>query len=133
AALSIVALAVAALGRTHISAAASQDSGQLVPTFNRDIAPLLFDRCGSCHHPGGSAPFSLLSYAAVRPHASLVAAVTKSRTMPPWKSEPGYGEFVDQHQLSDAEVERIQRWVSGGMPEGNPIDLPPTPKWSSDW
>ena len=32
-------------------------------TFAKDIAPLVADRCGMCHHPGGSAPFSLLTYA----------------------------------------------------------------------
>src|SRR5207245_1574658 len=36
----------------------SQASGQV--TFTRDIAPLLFERCGACHHPDGPAPFSLL-------------------------------------------------------------------------
>ena len=35
-------------------------------TFNKDVAPLLVDRCGMCHHPGGSAPFSLLSYPDVK-------------------------------------------------------------------
>src|SRR5258706_8806983 len=34
-------------------------------TFARDVAPIIFDHCGMCHHPGGSAPFSLLTYPAV--------------------------------------------------------------------
>src|SRR5258706_7579479 len=69
-------------------------------TFNKDIAPIIFDRCGTCHHPGGMAPFSLLTYAAAKQRASLIAAVTKSRTMPPWKAEPGYGEFIGQQPLT---------------------------------
>ena len=30
-------------------------------TFNRDIAPILYENCVVCHRPGESAPFSLLS------------------------------------------------------------------------
>src|SRR5215813_6615879 len=31
-------------------------------TFDKDIAPIIFDNCASCHRPGAVAPFSLLSY-----------------------------------------------------------------------
>src|SRR5712692_1480457 len=51
-------------------------------TFNKDIAPLLFDRCAQCHHPEGSAPFSLLTYQAARQHATQMAVVTRKRLMP---------------------------------------------------
>src|SRR5258706_9581310 len=86
-------------------------------TFARDVAPIIFDHCGMCHHPGGSAPFSLLTYPAARQRATQIAAVTKSRFMPPWKSEPGYGEFVGQRHLSEAEVGVLQRWVASGAAE----------------
>lgn len=111
---------------------AGQESPRPI-TYNKDIAPLLFERCGSCHHPDGAAPFSLLTYASAKPRASLIAAVTKSRLMPPWKSEPGYGDFIGHRHLSDAEIDRIQRWVAGGAPEGDPRDLPPTPGWTGGW
>ena len=53
--------------------------------------------------------------------------------MPPWKSEPGYGEFVGHVHLTDAEVDRIERWVAAGAPEGDPRDLPPPPVWTDGW
>ena len=88
-------------------------------TFAKNVAPLVFERCVICHHDGGSAPFSLASYAAVRQHAQQIAAVTKSRFMPPWKAEPGYsGDFVGQHPLTAAEIAMIQRWVDQGAVEG---------------
>jgi tetratricopeptide (TPR) repeat protein len=102
-------------------------------TFDKDIAPLLFARCGMCHHPEGSAPFSLLTYRAARQHATQIALVTKSRLMPPWKAEPGYGEFVGLHPLSDAEIDLIRRWVDAGAPEGKGRDLPPAPHWTAGW
>jgi tetratricopeptide (TPR) repeat protein len=103
------------------------------PTFSRDVAPIIFRQCGQCHHPGGSAPFGLLTYAAARSHATQIALVTKSRLMPPWKVEPGHGDFIGLRPLSDDEIAVIQRWVAGGAPEGNRRDLPPAPQWSGGW
>ena len=44
-------------------------------TFNRDIAPILFARCASCHRPGEIGPFSLLDYRDVRQHATQIVEV----------------------------------------------------------
>ena len=102
-------------------------------TFARDIAPIVFEHCASCHRPGQAAPFSLLTYNDVRRRAHLIAAMTKSRSMPPWKPEPGYGEFAGERRLSDRQVELIQQWVELGTPEGDVNDLPPAPRWTGDW
>ena len=103
-------------------------------TFSKDIAPVVFAKCGTCHHPGGSAPFSLLSYAAARPHASQIATVTKTGFMPPWKAEAGVGgDFVGQEHLTDTELGLIQQWVANGAVEGDPHDLPPTPRYTEGW
>jgi tetratricopeptide (TPR) repeat protein len=124
-------LACGAVVSTIVSA---NQSGPAEPaTFSKDIAPILFDRCGTCHHPDGPAPFSLLTYAAARQRASLIAIVTKTHLMPPWKSEPGYGDFVGHKHLSEAQIDLIQRWVTGGAPEGDPRDLPPLPTWVAGW
>jgi len=63
-------------------------------TYTKDIAPLLNDRCAMCHHPGGSAPFSLLTYTDARRHAAQIVKVTADRFMPPWKADPSDGPFV---------------------------------------
>src|ERR1700674_228526 len=68
-------------------------------TFTKDIGPLVFAQCASCHRPEGSAPFSLLTYADVKRHARDIATVTANRSMPPWKPEPGYGDFVGTRRL----------------------------------
>jgi cytochrome c-type biogenesis protein CcmH/NrfG/mono/diheme cytochrome c family protein len=97
-------------------------------TFSKHIAPIVFDRCATCHRPNGAAPFSLLTYADARSRGSLMAAVTRRRFMPPWKAEPGYGDFAGQRHLSDQEIRLFQQWVEAGVPEGNPRDLPPRPR-----
>ena len=100
-------------------------------TFTRDIAPILYQRCIACHRPGEVAPFPLLTYADAAKRAALIAQVTATRYMPPWKPEPGYGDFEGARGLTRAEIEAIRRWAATGAPEGNPADLPPVPAASS--
>ncbi len=102
-------------------------------TFAKDVAPLVFDRCGSCHRPGGPAPFSLLTYEQVKQRARLIATVTGSGFMPPWKAEAESGPFVGQKPLTRAERDMIRRWVDAGADEGDPRDMPATPTWTDDW
>ena len=102
-------------------------------TYTKDIAPLIADRCALCHHPGGSGPFSLVSYDDVKRRAALVAAVTSRRYMPPWKADPSDGPFVGQHPLADEEIALIRRWVDEGAPEGDPILAAPPRTWTDGW
>ena len=103
------------------------------PTFTRDVAPLLFQRCAPCHRPGQAAPFSLLTYEDVRPRARRIADVVEQRTMPPWKPEPGHGRFKWDRRMADAEVELISEWVDQGMLRGNPADMPSPPVFADGW
>src|SRR5215471_6000785 len=77
-------------------------------TFNQQIAPIIYKNCSTCHRPGESAPFSLLSYEDAKRHAAQIAKVTKSRFMPPWLPEHGYGDFAEERRLSDAQIALIQ-------------------------
>ena len=105
----------------------------VTPTFNRDVAPLVFKHCSGCHRPGESAPFSLLTFRDLQKRAAQVAYVTKNRIMPPWLPHPEYGDFIGERQLSNEQIALIQRWVDGGTAEGDPSDLPPEPTWPQGW
>src|SRR5258708_15520744 len=79
-------------------------------TFNKDVAPIIFSNCVTCHRPGEVAPFSLLDYQNVRKHAKEIAELTESRAMPPWKPEAGFGEFMGVRQLTDPQIPVLQQW-----------------------
>jgi tetratricopeptide (TPR) repeat protein/mono/diheme cytochrome c family protein len=102
-------------------------------TFNRDIAPIVFQSCARCHRPGESGPFALLTYDDVRKHARQIETVTRTGFMPPWLPEPQALKFADESRLSDEQMATIKRWVEEGTPEGNPGDLPPQPKFVRGW
>ena len=82
---SVLLLAIALSGRTPAQQKnlALNTSQQPQVTFNRDIAPILYRTCAQCHRAGEAGPFSLLTYADAKSHAQQIAAVTKSRFMPP--------------------------------------------------
>lgn len=120
------------LAATCLTIGARSPAAELI-TFNRDIAPILFNNCVTCHRPGEVAPFSLETYREARHHAKDIADLTLSRTMPPWKPELGFGDFRDVRRLTDAQIDLIQRWVKAGRPEGDAADLPPLPKFPAGW
>jgi Flp pilus assembly protein TadD/mono/diheme cytochrome c family protein len=103
------------------------------PTFNKDIAPIVYANCAACHRPAGAAPFSLLTYADVSSRAENVAHQTLSRHMPPWLPERGEFPIVGDRRLSPEQIDVIQRWVKEGRAEGAASDRPPAPVFPDGW
>jgi mono/diheme cytochrome c family protein len=123
AAVGIAAMALVTLARA--TAAADAD----VPTFSRDVLPILQASCQDCHRPGQMAPFSLLTYDEARPWARAIRQRVAAREMPPWFSRRGVGEYDPDPSLTDRQIETIVKWVDGGSPPGNPADAPPPVQW----
>ena len=95
-------------------------------TYSRDIAPILQEKCVTCHNPEGIGPMPLQSYQQVSPFAALIKDRTSKRIMPPWHIDTttGIQEFKNDASLSDEQIATISAWVEGGAPEGNPEHLP---------
>ena len=126
--LGLCAAATAATG-----AAQTQQNSMATPTFARDVAPIVFTKCASCHRPGEVAPMPLLSYRDVRPWASAIKQKVAARQMPPWDADPQHGKFRNDLSLTDREIDTLVRWVDAGAREGDPSVLPPLPKFPEGW
>ena len=103
------------------------------PTFSKDVAPIIYKNCASCHRPGDIAPMSLLTYENARPWAKAIREQVATRQMPPWHATQPHGTFLNDRRLSDADRDTLIRWADGGALKGDPKDLPPTPKFSDNW
>jgi hypothetical protein len=101
------------------------------PTFNEDVAPIVFKNCVPCHRPGEAGPFPLLTYQDVWKKAKTIAAVTQDRYMPPWPADPTYRHFLGERVLTDKEIQTIKRWVEEGTPEGDSAKRPAQPQFPS--
>jgi tetratricopeptide (TPR) repeat protein len=103
-------------------------------TFHKDIAPIVWARCTPCHRPGEIGPFSLLTYLDLKQRLTQIKIVTERRIMPPWKPDPGSGEFEGERRLTDAELALIQRWIADGAVEGSPAERTKGPPlWNDGW
>jgi Flp pilus assembly protein TadD len=102
-------------------------------TFNKDVAPIVFEHCAGCHRPGQLAPFSLLTYAEVSRRLERIVDSVTQRHMPPWLPERGVGPFINERVLTEDQIETIRRWAEAGAVEGHPSDLPPAPVFATGW
>ena len=78
------------------------------PTFTRDVAPILYNSCVSCHRPGEVAPMSLVSYEDVRPWAKSIREKVANRDMPPWHADPKFRET--RRQMEGLETRAAEEW-----------------------
>jgi hypothetical protein len=134
-ALGIAFVALVGLSVSERPRAAGQYAGRPanVPTFSKDVAPILYKNCTSCHRPGEIAPMSLITYKDARPHARAIRAEIRDGNMPPWHADAPHGTFLNERWLSDADKNVLIRWASNGAPEGDPKDLPPLPTYPEGW
>ncbi|MBY0588171.1 ascorbate-dependent monooxygenase [bacterium] len=102
-------------------------------TFHKDVAPILYQHCATCHREGEVAPFSLLTYQDAAKRAEWLAENVSQRRMPPWKAEQDFGHFQGERRLTPAEIDTLVRWSKNGAPEGDAKDAPPTPTFASGW
>jgi hypothetical protein len=102
-------------------------------TFAKDVAPILYSKCITCHRPGEVAPMSLRSYDEVRPWAKAIKQKVANRQMPPWFADPAVGTFANDARLTDKQIDTIARWVDAGAPRGNAKDEPALPKLTEGW
>lgn len=121
------------LSTLALVAATSANSGKSEVTFSKNLAPIFYDTCVSCHQPGGLAPMSLLTYKDARPWAKAIKEKVAARAMPPWHADPQFGHFSNDRRLSQKAIETIIAWVDQGAKEGDPKDLPPQPEMAEGW
>jgi hypothetical protein len=104
-----------------------------VPTFTRDVAPILYKSCVECHRPTMFAPMSLVTYQDARPFARVIKQRVVARQMPPWNADPAIGHFKNNPRLTEQEVDTIARWADGGAPKGDDHDMPALPALAEGW
>lgn len=103
-------------------------------TYSEDIADIFFNKCTQCHHNGGIAPFSLMSYTDALPWTNAIRNEVSSKSMPPWPINNNYSQFSHDRSLSATEISTIVNWINAGAPQGNPANTPAPPVYNvNNW
>ena len=127
------------LGRVLVTATlvtlllSSSGPASETPTYSEHVAPIVQQRCQSCHRAGEHAPFALLTYRDLYERRDDIRDAVRGRVMPPWKPVAGIGDFLGVRRLTTQEHDTILRWIDAGAPEGDRAKLPPPVAFSSGW
>lgn len=103
------------------------------PSFNRDVAPILYKNCARCHGPGELASnIPLTNYEAARARAQSIRTWVASRAMPPWPVDPARSlKFRNDARLSQKDIDTIVAWADAGAPKGDGVPpKPPEDSWA---
>lgn len=98
-------------------------------TWSKDIAPIIYKNCTSCHRPGESGPFNLLNYNDAVKKAALIKFVTQTGYMPPWPADANYTHFIGERVLNKEEIAMIKIWVDGGLKRGDSLTEAKAPEF----
>ncbi len=102
-------------------------------TYNEHVFPVLRERCGRCHFPGGPTPMSLLTFADAAPWSEAIREQLAEAAMPPVFVDPTGPAVRHTDVLPAREIDILLTWASGGAPQGDLARVPPPPAPSADW
>jgi mono/diheme cytochrome c family protein len=96
------------------------------PSFARDVAPIIQQKCSGCHQAGGIAPFAFDSAKSISSRADLIASAVRSRLMPPWPPGPRSPAYAGQAErtLTARERATLVSWAKAGARTDGPARKP---------
>ncbi len=101
--------------------------------YAEHVAPLVREKCATCHRDGGVAPFTLDKYAKVKGWSEMMAEAVLTMRMPPWHADPAHGDFQHDVSLSVEEQRDLVHWVRAGAPESDSDPLAASDLSVPDW
>lgn len=107
--------------------------GASAPTFNKDIQPILANRCQGCHRSGEIGPMALMSYSEVRPWAKAIKQSVATKKMPPWFADSNHGKWANDRSMPQSEIDTLIAWVDNGAPEGDAQDVRAPREFLKGW
>lgn len=102
------------------------------PTWADDIAPILYAKCTTCHHTGGMAPNSLMTYAQAFNYKNMINTYVQNKVMPPWPPDAEYKHLAFERLVSASDKNKIAQWVLNGAPQGVLGNAPAPPSYTNN-
>ena len=93
-----------------------------LPSYEKDIAPIIAENCASCHRESGIAPFALDSHTMVQGWSPMIREVVMTKRMPPGQIDPHVGDFSNSMVLPDLQAQQLLHWIAAGAPKNSQPD-----------
>ena len=90
-----------------------------LPSYEKDIAPIIAENCAGCHRESGIAPFALDSHTMVRGWSPMIREVVMTKRMPPGQIDPHVGDFSNSMVLPDLQAQQLLHWIAAGAPKNS--------------
>jgi peroxiredoxin len=87
-------------------------------SYAHDIAPIIEQKCFTCHHRGGVGPFALSSFRRVDGWSEMIREVVRTKRMPPWHADRASGPFQGDRGLTVEEEAKLLAWIENGAQRG---------------
>jgi hypothetical protein len=94
-------------------------------SWTKDVAPIVYKNCASCHRDGGIGTFSIEKYAKAFELRYAIKNAVESRHMPPFPPDVSYQHYANERVLTATQIKTISDWVNQGAVEG-PANLLPS-------
>jgi peroxiredoxin len=91
-------------------------------SYSKTIAPILDEKCVTCHISGGIGPFTLDSYEKVKGYAPMIRETVRTKRMPPYFADPHIGTFKSAQGLTEQQTKLLVHWIEAGAPRGEGAD-----------
>jgi hypothetical protein len=102
-------------------------------TYAEHVAPILQEKCESCHRPGQVGPFPLQDFSQAKRWAAMIGETVQTQRMPPWHADPRHGDFSNDRSLTPREKATVLAWVKQGTPQGDVKKLPKKKSFAPGW
>ena len=97
---------------------AREQHARQVPDYAAEVAPILAEKCVSCHIEGGIAPFAMDSYMMVQGWSPMMKEVIMTKRMPPAQVDPSINHFTNARYMNPTELQTLIHWINAGAPRG---------------
>ncbi len=109
-----------------------------VLTYHNRVSRILANNCVGCHRTGGTGPFTLDNYAAIRKRSKMIAWALEQGVMPPWFAAPPENPsaprpWANLHQITPGDKQALLSWLDSSMEQGDPAQAPVPEHFPKDW
>lgn len=109
----------------------NRDRAHAKISYEKTIAPMLIDKCVTCHRQGGIGPWQMSTYQMIKGFAPMIREVVRTQRMPPWHADPHHGVFGNDRSLTADQAKTLVHWIEAGAPRGKGSD--PLVEYHKQW